>query len=89
MVEFTRWLIFLLLLAVIVVVIALLLTLILGILFAVLYLVPFGFWTDRYNTLLWTGLIAVPLGLVLIALLVAADRSLARRRKPHHPIGED
>ena len=89
MVEFTRWLIFLLLLAVIVVVIALVLTLILGILFAVLYLVPFGFWTDRYNTLLWTGLLSVPVGLILLALLIAADRSLAKRRKPHRPIGED
>ncbi len=79
----------LLTLTVIVVVIALVLSLILGILFAVLYLVPFGYWTDRYNSLLWLGIGSIPTGLLLIAILIAADRSLAKRRKPHHPIGDD
>ncbi len=88
MIELFRWLIFLALLTVIVVVIALVLSLILGILFAVLYLVPFGFWTDRYNTLLWIGIASIPSGLLLIGILIAADRRLASRKR-HHPIGDE
>jgi ABC-type amino acid transport system permease subunit len=87
--EALRWLLFVLLIVVIVAVIALVLSLILGILFALLYLVPFGYWTERYNMLLWAGIVSIPVGILLIALLIWGDRALARRRTPHHPIGED
>jgi hypothetical protein len=87
--EALRWLVFLLLMAVIVLVIALVLSLILGILFAVLYLVPFGYWTDRYHALLWLGIASIPLGVLLIALLIAIDHTLEKRRPPHRPIGDE
>jgi hypothetical protein len=82
MIEFARWLIFLLLIAIIVVVIALVLSLILGILFAVLYLVPYGYWTDRYNTLLQIGIGSIPVGLIMIFFLIALDKRLEKQRKP-------
>ncbi|NWF68102.1 MAG: hypothetical protein HXY40_03365 [Chloroflexi bacterium] len=88
-IEILRWLVFGLLMTTIIGVIALVLSLIVGLIFALMYLVPNGFWTMRYHTLLLGGLAAVPAALLLMALLIALDRWLEKQRKPHFPLGED
>jgi hypothetical protein len=39
--------------------------------------------------LLWVGIVSIPVGMLLIALLIGIDRALEKRRAPHRPIGDE